>query len=413
MYIVCILIHCLHFILASSTVKYPAILGIVSSFTVLEVGMADRSGRELSQDEIRLMTDVLQNQGNLVVLTQDEYRQLRSEPPSPIGFSSERRELPKGRAARLIETLTGQPQPAIKFNLQDKLESSGSNPVRVKDVPKLPIFSGDDQKGEVSFEVWRFELKCVMIDDSIDDSLVLQAIRRSLRGTARQMLIPLGEKATCQDIIAKLDTLYGNVSSSETVLQKFYTECQRDNENVTSYGCRLENLLQIAIDSGHISVSARNDMLRSKFWTGLKDDRLKTQTRHKYDSIMDFNILFKEIRAVEQELAANRVKKVNVQSVSDDKVDKMAKQMDQLLDRLKQLEAKIDKSDRLEHTPHPNPAQSNYRNSYNGRGSYHGKPGPRFDHGNFSNRGHHDGGATGRGNFAGNGRGRGQYPPKE
>ena len=42
-------------------------------------------------------------------------------------------------------------------------------------------------------------------------------------------------------------------------------------------------------------------MLRSKFWTGLRDIQLKHSTRHLYDSIKDFQLLLKEVRKVEQE----------------------------------------------------------------------------------------------------------------
>jgi hypothetical protein len=43
-------------------------------------------------------------------------------------------------------------------------------------------------------------------------------------------------------------------------------------------------------------------MLRSKLWTGLKDERDKNNTRYKYDQIHDFDILRAELRAAEQEV---------------------------------------------------------------------------------------------------------------
>jgi hypothetical protein len=41
-----------------------------------------------------------------------------------------------------------------------------------------------------------------------------------------------------------LEILFGNVASNEAIMQQFYNECQKPNENVTTYGCRLESLLE-------------------------------------------------------------------------------------------------------------------------------------------------------------------------
>ena len=42
-------------------------------------------------------------------------------------------------------------------------------------------------------------------------------------------------------------------------------------------------------------------MLRSKFWTELKSQSLKTSTQHLYDTIKDFQSRLREIRKVDQE----------------------------------------------------------------------------------------------------------------
>ena len=58
----------------------------------------------------------------------------------------------------------------------------------------------------------------------------------------------------------------------------------------------------MAIENGHILANAKNDMLRHKFWTSLASEKLKSQTRHKYDTISDYNCLLKEIRMVDKEI---------------------------------------------------------------------------------------------------------------
>jgi Ulp1 family protease len=43
-------------------------------------------------------------------------------------------------------------------------------------------------------------------------------------------------------------------------------------------------------------------MLRSKLWTGLKDERIRNATRYKYEVISNFDTLRAELRAVEHEM---------------------------------------------------------------------------------------------------------------
>lgn len=83
-------------------------------------------------------------------------------------------------------------------------------------IPRIPQFSGDDppQKGDVSYKEWRFEVQCLIGDPDIKPNLLIQSIRRSLRGTAKTMLIPLGEKAGVKQILDKLDILFGEIANN-------------------------------------------------------------------------------------------------------------------------------------------------------------------------------------------------------
>ena len=65
------------------------------------------------------------------------------------------------------------------------------------------------------------------------DSLILQAIRKSLRGKSRDILLTLRESASPSIILNKLEGIYGNVSSNEVLLQRFYLESQLENESVS------------------------------------------------------------------------------------------------------------------------------------------------------------------------------------
>ena len=198
-----------------------------------------------------------------------------------------------------------------QYNMMDFLQQqppqpSFSQPLTYHpSLPRIPNFSGDSPmpKGEVDYLVWRYEVQCLMNLQGLTCSQVLQIIRGSLRGSARMMIVPLGEQASVEHILTKLDALYSNAASKEELMTEFFNSVQRPEENVTSFACRLETLLQTIINKGNLPYLARNDLLRHKFWTGLHSDTLKMQTRHKYDSVLDYNILLRDIRQVDQELA--------------------------------------------------------------------------------------------------------------
>ena len=383
----------------------------------------------ITPEDYQRMIRTLQRHGNFVVLTQQEYDGLRTPlfGSTPNRMDAGASKPPMDRRRGLMEALEDaytypkKPQPFSSDSAAETSASSeGKQPKPTqqdttlrqapRELPKLPIFSGDETgaKLEISYEVWRFEARCLVSDGTLEDHLILQAIRASLRGTARQMLIPLGEKASISDVLKKLDTLFGNVSSAETVLQQFYTASQSDKESVTAYGCRLETLLQTAIQAGHVAKSSGNDMLRSRFWTGLRDDKLKSQTRHKFDSIRDFDHLLREIRAVEQEMISGaHPKKAQQHAVtansgdSDQKIDKMADQMDKLLKKLKILEEKVDGVS-------SGATKSDSRQGGSGNG-----PGPGTGYGGYYPAGGWNRGGAGRGNPRGFGR-RGSFnrPPR-
>ena len=109
----------------------------------------------------------------------------------------------------------------------------------------------------------------------LPDHLLMQAIRNSLRGAARDMLIPLGENASVEDILNKLDGFYGNVSTTHTLIQSFYNDYQKDCESMIAYGSRLEQTLSRALRSGDAKLEMKDSMLIDKFWTGLKSQQLK------------------------------------------------------------------------------------------------------------------------------------------
>lgn len=88
------------------------------------------------------------------------------------------------------------------------------------------------------------------------------------------MLVYVGDKASLEDLMKKLDGFFGNVASGETLMQSFYNDSQKEGESIVMYASRLEDTWSKAITLGHIETLARDGMLRSKFWTGLSSEQL-------------------------------------------------------------------------------------------------------------------------------------------
>ncbi len=173
--------------------------------------------------------------------------------------------------------------------------------------PRISIFSGETPipKGEVSFENWTFEVRCLLRDDTYTPTTLIQSIRKSLKGDASRLMFSLGEGATVSDILARLEGLYGTVDKPENLLQRFHQEQQSMTESLSSWGIKLEDLLQQAISRGsHFDAETKDAMLRNKFWTGLRSSHLKDATRHVFYSSIDFMKLMQSVRIIEQELVS-------------------------------------------------------------------------------------------------------------
>lgn len=259
-------------------------------------------------------------------------------------------------------------------------------------IPRIPQFSGDEppQKGDVTYREWKYEVQCLINDPEIKETTIIQSIRRSLRGTAKTMLIPLGEKATVIEILDKLNILFGEVSNNGMIMQEFFNTFQFEGECATSFGCRLESMLQNAIDNGYLSKSSKNDLLRHKFWTSLSSERLKSQTRHKYDTLKNYDHLLLEIRKVEKEMAINKTPAEKVSTdfknsrlhqhgiaVEDEVEEKINKRIENLQtelegkidDKFNQILQKLDAS-KTDTRQSYSRGSSNRGNGNSGRGEY-------------------------------------------
>lgn len=110
------------------------------------------------------------------------------------------------------------------------------------------------------------------------EPMIAQAIRKSLKLQAKKVILPLGIDATVKEMMERLEGVFGNVATGLSVLQEFYSASQKQDESVASWGLRLEEILQKAIDKGHVREEEKDEMLRKKFWRCLRSDRLRNAT---------------------------------------------------------------------------------------------------------------------------------------
>lgn len=125
-------------------------------------------------------------------------------------------------------------------------------------------------------------------------------------------------------------------------------------------------------------VTQTSDMLRTKFWTGLRRD-IKDVSGHKFDSIKDYDKLLIAVRQIERdhqdgkEVSAGGKKPTkNVQKAEKDRTLEVLKN---LTDRLESIEAKISQQQVKEQPATEQRQRYGYQNKHRGQQehSYRGK----------------------------------------
>ena len=108
--------------------------------------------------------------------------------------------------------------------------------------PKLSNFHGDDNKGDVNWETFKFEVDSLMEDNFFSEEQILLGVRRAVKGTASDIIRRLGTGITIKDIMDKLESTFGNIETRESILRKFYSTAQLPKESINNYSSRLEEI---------------------------------------------------------------------------------------------------------------------------------------------------------------------------
>ena len=219
---------------------------------------------------------------------------------------------------------------------------------------QISPFSGDGTKGEVSFLQWRFEVHGMLRDEIYPERVILQTLRRSLCGTAADVLLHMGESVTIENVIDKMDKIFGNILPTEAVLEQFYIAKQLPSESVAVWACRLEDILWKLKDNRKSSSSSEGGqsnsdtmtpffspdvakyMLRTKFYSGC----LKNALRHNFDGGSDYDALLVAARVAD--LEEEQEKKATVRVHQSAVVDSgMAAKLDKVLASLESMQSRI------------------------------------------------------------------------
>ncbi|XP_070198734.1 paraneoplastic antigen Ma3-like [Littorina saxatilis] len=162
--------------------------------------------------------------------------------------------------------------------------------------PWLTKFNPD--QGHEGFTLWKHQLTCLQRENHSDKDM-FDAVRSSLQGKAAHILVRLGPGASISDILNKMDSVYGEIETESDVLAEFYGAHQEKNETVADWGCRLEQLLDVAKRQAYVPGNP-DEALRNKFWTGLRQE-LKDVSAYQYDTSTSFDQLRITLRRIEKQ----------------------------------------------------------------------------------------------------------------
>ena len=101
--------------------------------------------------------------------------------------------------------------------------------------PKLNTYLGTEMpgKGEVTFEAWRYEVKSLCV--SHEESVVKEAMIRSLREPTATVLRGLPTNATVKEILRHMEQRCNPTVDVHVMLKEFNNMTQSSKESVAAY----------------------------------------------------------------------------------------------------------------------------------------------------------------------------------
>lgn len=238
----------------------------------------------------------------------------------------------------------------------DPLGATGSTPSSHSQLPKISFFSGAREKkgGETTYHLWRFEVQCLRADGSFTKEQVALAVRRSLRGEAGLVAMRLGPDAFIEDVLRKMESVFGDVDENESIMSEFYNARQKEEEDVTTWSCRLEGILDKAVHMGRISPSQADAMLHDMLWKGLRPN-LKDVSHYEKARHGSFDDLRIALRRIEKEYEFDKATSKSVRGTAKQAVASQESESE-ISNVLKQISTRLEKLEVGEH-----PRQQQYQ----------------------------------------------------
>ena len=140
--------------------------------------------------------------------------------------------------------------------------------------------------------------------------MLFKVVQQSLRGKAATVAMSVGPDGDISEVISKLEDMFGSVVREQSLLSGFYSARQREEENVTSWDCRLEMILNCASTHGSLSVSTRDEMLHNQLWSGLRAD-LRDKSTYIFDQGGSIGNLLRALRRMEADMIERQPAKHN------------------------------------------------------------------------------------------------------
>ena len=157
---------------------------------------------------------------------------------------------PEGENPEQLEQWVKTHLTAAKVQRAD-LETGATEGLAHQQVKLSVTFAGDETaKGGCRYDLWKYEVECLVKDGAHREEVIRQAIRRSLKGEAAHVLKRLGPQATVTQILQKFDGVYGVVEAGEDTLAEFYSARQEKGEDVSAWGCRFRGAARPSDECG-------------------------------------------------------------------------------------------------------------------------------------------------------------------
>nr|KAG5696066.1 hypothetical protein BaRGS_017178 [Batillaria attramentaria] len=232
--------------------------------------------------------------------------------------------------------------PAATLTTGSLSADRGNNPnqpiIHIGRKPWLAKFTGENA---ADYRLWRHQLTSLLTENHTERD-IKDAIRASLHGKAGLVTVRMGPDVTISDIIAKMDSIYGQINSEADVLAAFYGARQEATETVAEWGCRVESLLD-EVKQQRVQLQRPSDeMLRTVLWTGLRQE-LKDVSSYHYDRARSFDELRVVLRRLEQQHPppAKAAKPSNCKAATKGKPTQEKSEIDDLKAAIHQLTTEV------------------------------------------------------------------------